>query len=88
MRGRLWRWASALLAAICGVAFGLLAGMGMVRAAELPRAMAAPLLAGSVVLLALYAGEAMAREGGGRGQGRSLPLRGGVMTLPARRSAG
>jgi len=85
MRGRLWRWASALLAAICGVLFGLLAGLGMVRAAELPKAVAAPLLVGGAALLVLYAGEAISREGGGRGRG--LQRAGGVVALPARKPA-
>ncbi len=34
MHGRWWRWFSALLAVICGVAFGLTVGIGVVRAAD------------------------------------------------------
>ncbi len=36
MHGRWWRWFSALLAVICGVAFGLMVGIDVVRAAEAP----------------------------------------------------
>ncbi len=33
MRGSWWRWLSALLATLCGLAFGWVAGMGLVNAA-------------------------------------------------------
>lgn len=33
MRGSWWRWLSALLATICGLAFGWVAGTGLVQAA-------------------------------------------------------
>lgn len=33
MRGRWWRWLSAVLAVICGLAFGWVAGTGLVQAA-------------------------------------------------------
>ncbi len=39
MHGRWWRWLSALLAALCGLAFGWVAGSGVVRAAG-PQALA------------------------------------------------
>ena len=32
MKGRWWRWLSALLAALCGLAFGWVAGTGVARA--------------------------------------------------------
>ena len=35
MGGRWWRWLSALLAAICGLIFGFVAGLGVARAAAL-----------------------------------------------------
>lgn len=34
MQGQWWRWLSALLAVICGVAFGLMVGIDVVRAAD------------------------------------------------------
>lgn len=33
MGGRWWRWLSAVLAAICGLIFGFVAGVGVARAA-------------------------------------------------------
>jgi hypothetical protein len=36
MGGRWWRWLSALLAAICGLIFGFVAGLGVARAAAPP----------------------------------------------------
>lgn len=34
MRGTWWRWLSAVLAAICGLVFGWIAGAGLVQAAS------------------------------------------------------
>ncbi len=47
MRSRWWSWISAVLAVLCGLAFGWVAGSGLVRAASLAAAVVAPPVAAS-----------------------------------------